>query len=77
MVYYNAALAITNTITGIPRVKLYKELGIDWQGFCWRFRRLCTFYKIKTQGAPKYPYKLILFIENSTYNTPSTNSVGI
>ena len=39
------------------------------------FRRLCTFYKIKTQRVPKYIYKLIP-IENSTYDTRCRHSVG-
>ena len=40
------------------------------------FRRFCTFYKIKTEGAPEYLYKLIP-VQNNTYDTRSTLSVGI
>ena len=74
-VQYNAALAITNAIKGTSRTKLYKELGIESLSFRRWFRRLCTFYKIKTQRAPKYLYKLIP-LKNNTYDTRSTHSVG-
>ena len=70
----NAALAITNTIKGISRTKLFKELGIVLLRFCRWFRPLCTFYKIKTERAPKYLYKFIP-LKNNTYGTHSTNSV--
>ena len=58
-IQYNPALAIINAIKGTSRTKLYKELGIESLSFRRWFRRLCTFYKIKTQRAPKYLYKLI------------------
>ena len=61
-VQYNAALAITNAIKGTSRTKLYKELGIESLSFRRCFRRLCTFYKIKTQHTPKYLFK------NNTYD---------
>ena len=73
--HYNAALAITNTIKGTSRTKLYKELGIESLSFSWWFRCLFTFYKIKTHCAPKYLYKLIP-LKNNTYNTWSAHSVG-
>ena len=74
-VQYNAALAITNAIKGTSRMKLHKELGIESLSFRRWFRCLCTFYKIKTQRAPKYLYKLIP-PKNNTYDTPSIHSVG-
>ena len=70
--HYNAALAITNAIKGTSRTKLYKELGIESLSFHRWFRRLCTFYKIKTQRAPKYLYKLIP-LKNNTYDTRCTH----
>ena len=39
------------------------------------FRRLCTFYKIKTQRAPENLYKLIP-LKNNIYDTSSTHSFG-
>ena len=74
-VQYNAALAITNAIKGTSRTKFYKKLGIESLSFRQWFRRLCTFYKIKTQRAPKYLYKLIP-LKNNTYDTRSAPSVG-
>ena len=74
-VQYNVALAITNAIKGTSRTKLYKELGIESLSFRRWFRRLCTFYKIKTQRAPKYLYKLIP-LKNNTYDTRSAHSIG-
>ena len=70
-VWYNAAFDITNAIKGTSRTKLYKELGIEFSSI----RRLCTFYKIKTQHAPKCLYKLIP-LKNNTYDTRPTHSVG-
>ena len=51
---YDAALAIANAIKGTSRMKLCKELGIESLIFCQWFRHICTFYKVKTQCAPKY-----------------------
>ena len=36
---------------------------------------LCTLYKIKTQGAPKFLYKLVPH-KNNTYDTYSIHSAG-
>ena len=41
-------LAITNSIKGTSRRKLYNKLGIESLSFRRWFRRLCTFCKIKT-----------------------------
>ena len=68
VVQYDAALAVTNAIKGTSRTKLCKDFR-RW------FRRLCTFYKVKTQRAPKYLYKPIP-LKNNTYNTRSTHLVG-
>ena len=56
-------------------MKLYKELGIEPLSFRQQFRRLCTFYKLKTQRTSNCLYKLIPF-KNNTYDTRSTHSVG-
>ena len=58
-VQYNAALAITGAVRGTSRVKLYKELGLESLSFRRWFRRLCTFYKIKTLGMPSYLHSII------------------
>ena len=74
-VYCSLRNAITNTIKGTSGTKLYEELLIESLSIRRRFRRLCTFYEIKTQGAPKYLYKLIP-LKNNTYGTRSTHSAG-
>ena len=49
-IQYNAALAITGAIRGTSQTKLYNELGLE----SLKFRRLCTFFKIKIYGKPEY-----------------------
>ena len=48
---YNAALAITGTYTTYQS-RLYNELGLESLKFRRWFRKLCTFYKIKTTCVP-------------------------
>ena len=69
-IQYNAALAITGAIKGTSQTKLYKELGLESLKFRRWFRRLCTFFKIKTSGKPEYLFKLIPTGQHS-YNTRS------
>ena len=71
MVQHNVVLAITKVI----KTRLYKNLGTESLSFCWWFRRRCTFYEIKAQGAPKYLYKLIP-LKNNTRDIRSTHSVS-
>ena len=59
-VQYNASLAITGAIKGTSRLKLYNEIGLESLKFRRWFRKLCTFYKIKSTGLPSYLYDLIL-----------------
>ena len=65
---YNAALAITGAIKGTSQTKLYKELGLESLKFRRWFRRLCTFFKIKTSAKPEYLFNLIPTGQHS-YNT--------
>ena len=51
-VQYNASLAITGAIKGTSRLKLYNEIGLESLKFRRWFRKLCTFYKIKSTGLP-------------------------
>ena len=55
----NVALAITNAINEISKVKPYKEIGNDSHSFPWCCRRLFAFYKRKTEVVTKCLYKLI------------------
>ena len=67
-VQYNAALAITGSIKGTSREKLYQELG--WESLSKRrwFRRLCLFFKIQMNKHPHYLFELIPSL-NHHYNT--------
>ena len=46
-IQYNAALAIKSAIKGTSQSKLYSELGFESLKFCYWFRKLCTFLKLK------------------------------
>ena len=67
-VQYNAALAITGAIRGTSQDKIYQELGLESLRSRRWFRKLCTFYKIKTTKCPKYLYDLIPST-SSSYST--------
>ena len=65
---YNAALAITGTIRGTSKEKLYEELGFETMKDRRWFRRLCCFYKILNNQTPGYLYHLLV-PPNRDYNT--------
>ena len=67
-IQYNAALAITGAIKGTSQSKLYCELGFESLKFRRWFRKLCTFFKLKTSGLPEYLFDLIPQ-NNHLYNT--------
>ena len=46
-IQYNAALAITGTIRGSSREKLYQELGLESLHDRQWHRKLCFYYQIK------------------------------
>ena len=73
-IQYNAALAITGAIQGTSKVKLYKELGLEFLKSRRWFRRLCTFYKIKTYKIPPY---LVQLLPKGThpYNTRNSDDI--
>ena len=56
---YNAALAITGTIRGTSKEKLYQELGFEIMKERRWFRRLCCFSKILNNQKPGYLYSLL------------------
>ena len=58
-VQYNAALANTGAINRTYQERLYNELGLESLKFRLWFRKLRTFYKIKTTGVPQYLSDLI------------------
>ena len=58
-IQYNAALAITGSIKGTYKSKLYSKLGFESLKFRRWLRKLCTFFKIKTTDKPKYLFDII------------------
>ena len=68
-VQYNDALAITGSIKGTSKVKLYKELSLE------SLKCLCYFYKIKTFRLPSYLFNLILSGVHSYKNWNSEDVV--
>ena len=58
-IQYKAAFAVTGAIKGTSQCKLYSELGFESLKFRRWFRKLCTFFKLKTSGLPKYLFDLI------------------
>ena len=58
-VQYNAALAITGSIKGSSRERLYQELGLESLSDRRWYRRLIYFYNIITRKTPEYLYSLV------------------
>ena len=46
LIQHNAAFAITDSIRGSYREKLYQELGFESLQQQWWYRKLCLFFKI-------------------------------
>ena len=67
-IQYNATPAVTGAIKGTSQSKLYLELGFESLKFRLWFRKLCTFFKLKTSGLPEYLFDLIPQ-NNHLYNT--------
>ena len=67
-------LAITGAIRGTSKVKLYKELGLEFLKSRRWFRRLCTLYKIKTYKIPPYLAQL-LSKGTHPYNTRNSDDI--
>ena len=63
-IQYNASLAITGAIRGTSSEKLYHELGLESLRNRRWYRKLTTFYKIFTNQAPAYLFKLIPVTNN-------------
>ena len=73
-IQYNVALAITGAIRGTSKVKLNKELGLEFLESRRWFRRLCTLYKIKTYKIPPYLAQL-LPKGTHPYNTRNSDDI--
>ena len=75
-IQYNAAFAITSAIKGTSQNKLYSNLEFESLKFRGWFRKLCTFFKIKTTSNSEYLFDIIPKT-NHLYNTPSSEDVTI
>ena len=75
-IQYNACLAITGTIRGTSKEKLYQEIGLEsLQSRRW-YRKLGMFYKIFKSKSPQYLFKLIP--ENkSSYVTRNAENIPL
>ena len=72
----NAASAITGTIKGTSRGKLYQELGLkDLQQRRW-VRRLCLFYEVVSVKLPAYIYDFIPPVRQSQRHPNTINSIS-
>ena len=67
-IQYNAALAITGTIRGTSREKLYQVLGLQSLEDRRWLRRLCYFHEVLSTKLPTYVYELTPPILNSHCN---------
>ena len=67
-IQYNACLAITGTIRGTSREKLYHELGLKSLQLSRWCGKLCLFYNILKNQHPQYLFNLIP-VRHSLYNT--------
>ena len=72
-IQYNTALAITDTIRGSSKEKIYQELGLETLQQCW-YRKLCSFYKIIKSQSLKYHYSIIP-THNMSYRTRQCNKI--
>ena len=70
-VQYNAALAITSTIRGSSREKLYQELGLESLHDRRWYRKLCFYYKIAHNDCPQYLAQLLPTEQPSCYSLRS------
>ena len=75
-IQYNAALAITGTVRGTSREKLYQELGLESLRKRRWYRKLCYFSKIFKGQSPEYLLK-ILPSTSKAYNTRTTNNIPL
>ena len=66
----NAAQAITGTIRGSSKEKLYQELDFEYLSSKRWFWKLCLFHKIIVNKSPNYLYNYVLTV-NQSFQTRS------
>ena len=75
-VQYNSPLAITGTIKGSSKEKLYQELGFESLK-SWRcYRKLCLFFELKKNKHPSYLFDIIPKVL-STRTTRNHNNIPL
>ena len=75
-VQYNVALAITGSIRGSSREKLYQELGLESLKLQRWYRKLCLFSKLKEKKHPSYLFDIITKAL-STQTTRNHNNIPL
>ena len=75
-VQYNACLAITGTIRGTSKEKLYQELGLESLQLRHWYRKLGMFHKILKSKSPQYLFKLITE-KSSSYVTRNADNIPL
>ena len=75
-IQYNACLAITGTIRGTSKEKLYQEIGLEPLQLRRWYRKLGMFYKIFKSKSPQYLFKLIPE-KTSSYVTRNAENIPL
>ena len=75
-VQYNAALAITDSIRGTSRERLYQELGLA--SLCKRrwYRELCYFFNIFKGQFPENLFRILPSVSKA-YNTRANDKIPL
>ena len=73
-IQYNACLAITGTIRGTSKEKLYQEVGLESLQLRRWYRKLCLFYKIFKNKSPAYLFNLIP-ARNTHYSLRTSDNI--
>ena len=73
-IQYNACLALTGTIRGTSKEKLYQKLGLESLQLCRWYRKFCLFYKIFKNKSPTYLFNLIP-ARNTHYSLRTSDNI--
>ena len=75
-IQYNGALAITDTVRGTSREKLYQELGLETLRQRRWYRKLCYFFEILKCQSPAYLFRIPPHFSKA-YNTRTNNKIPL
>ena len=73
-IQYDACLALTGTIRGTSKEKLYQEVGLESLQLPRWYRKLCLFYKIFKNKSPAYFFNLIP-ARNKQYSLRTSDNI--